>query len=252
MNKLVLLVIPIFFTTINAWADVQIKNDQTYVGDDGTFHLVGEVQNRYDAPLGQVNVIGKFYDSSNNMIFTKTASPLAATIMPEMKVPFDIMLTGKESEKVAHYSLEVDHKVGSAKSQVIDIVESKMNYDTYNNLFVSGVVANKGDVTANIVSVVATMYDRDGKVAAVSVTRPEPDYLRVNDAAFFIIPIQDKKQSESIVDYTLIAESDEYTAVPEFPVGSWILLAVSVFSYIGVTRVSERLKANLVCVSNPR
>ena len=75
-----------------------------------------------------------------------------------------------------------------------------------------------------MVKVVAILYDRDGNVVTVSETRTEPDYLRVNDESFFLIPILDKTQINKIVDYSLVAESEEYTAVPEFPLGSGILL----------------------------
>lgn len=252
MNKFLWLVIPLCFVTTNAWAFAEIKNDQTYVGDDGTLHIVGEIQNSFSAPLNQINIIGKFYDSSNNIAFTKVVNPLANTIMPEMKVPFDIVLSSQESEKMVHYSLELDHKVGTTKSRSIDIIDSKMNHDSYNNLFITGMITNKGDVTANIISVIATMYDKDGNVAAVSVTHPEPDYLRTNEEAFFVIPVNDKTQNDSIVDYSLVAESDEYTIVPEFPVGSLILLAISVFSYIVITKCYGGFITNLVCVSNPR
>lgn len=252
VSKLLYVVIPLFFVTFNAWGYAEIKHDQTYVGDDGMFHIVGEIENGFSVPINQINVVGKFYDSSNNIIFTKTTNPLLSTIMPDTKVPFEIMLTKQESKEMVHHSLELDYKMGSIKNQVIDITDSKINQDNYNNLFITGMVENKGEVTANIVSVVATMYDKEGNVAAVSITHPEPDYLRTNDKAFFVIPLQDKNQAESVASYSLIAESDEYTAVPEFPIGSMILLVVSVFSYIIITKYSGKFITNLVCAVNPK
>lgn len=249
--KAILLVIPLFIFTMDAWADVQIKNDQSYT-EDGITHIVGEIQNNLGVPLNQISIIGKIYDSSNNVIGIKTVNPLTGTIMPDMKAPFEMILSDGESKNMIHYSLEADYNIGTVKNQVIDIIDSKINQDSYNNVFITGMVANRGDVTANIISVIATTYDKYGNVATVSETHPEPDYLRTNDEAFFIIPIHDKKQSESIVDYTLIAESDEYVAVPEFPIGSMVLLVISIVSYIVITRYSGKIITNLVCASDPR
>ena len=46
----------------------------------------------------------------------------------------------------------------------------------------------------------------------------------------------DKTQVKKIVDYSLLAESEEYTAVPEFPLGSGALLIISLSSYIILTK----------------
>ena len=81
---------------------------------------------------------------------------------------------------------------------------------------ITGTVANNGEITANTISVIATLYDKQGNVVAVSRANPEPDYLRAEDSAFFVLSVPDKIQTEEIDDYTLIAESEEYAAVPEF------------------------------------
>jgi len=44
-----------------------------------------------------------------------------------------------------------------------------------------------------------------------------------------------------VVDYTIVAESDEYAAVPEFPLGSGALLIISVSSYVIFSRNPERI-----------
>ena len=61
---------------------------------------------------------------------------------------------------------------------------------------------------------------------------------------FFLLPIQEKSQTEGINDYTLIAESEEYAAVPEFPVGTLVLLGGAFSAYIGVVRYSNNIITN--------
>jgi len=94
--------------------------------------------------------------------------------------------------------------------------------------------------------VVATLYDENGDVAAVLTSRTNPDYVRSNDEAFFLVSVTDKSQVNMVTDYSLIAESEEYAAVPEFPLGSILLLTGSVSAYVLLTRYMSRSVGNLV------
>ena len=61
--------------------------------------------------------------------------------------------------------------------------------------------------------------------------------------------IYEKSQAVHVVDYTLIAESDEYAAVPEFPLGSGALLIASVSSYIILSRNPEKVVNSISKIS---
>ena len=80
----------------------------------------------------------------------------------------------------------------------------------------------------------------------------EPDYLGSEDDTYFIVTVLDKNQNSGVASYSVVAESEEYAAVPEFPIGSMILLIVSVSAYIGVTRYSNRIITNLISATSPR
>jgi len=235
-----------------AFGEVFIENDQHYIGDDDALHIVGEIINNLEVPLNQINVHVTLLDEDGDLIATKETSSLVNIIMPGMKSPFDLVLTNNEAKKTKSYSLELDYKVSTPKNQVIDITESELSRDNYNNLIITGTVINRGDITANTVAVIATLYDKEGNVAAVSRVHPEPDYLRVDDSAFFVVPISDKIQTSGINDYTLIAESEEYAAVPEFPVGTFVLLVGTLSAYIGITKYSGRIIPNLISATNLR
>lgn len=235
-----------------AFADVSIQNDQQYFGDDGTLHIVGEIYNNLDAPLNQITIHVTLYDENNQIIATKEISSLVNIIMPKMKGPFDFILTDSESKKTESYLLDVNYMVSAPKNQVMDITSSALSRDNLDNLMITGIVTNKGEITANTVAVIATLYDKDGNVAAVSRSHPEPDYLETNDEIFFLITIPDKSQTTEIQDYSLVAESEEYAAVPEFPIGSLVLLGSSLSAYIGITRYSGRVITNLISATNPK
>jgi len=250
MEKIFIIVIIFAGMVPLAFGEAIIQNDQQYIGDDGALHIVGEIKNNLEAPLNQINIHVTLLDENNNIIETKETSSLVNIIMPGMKGPFDLVLTNDEAKKIKSYSLKLDYKISPPKNQVIDITESELSRDNYNNLMITGIVTNKGDITANTVAVIATLYDNEGNVAAVSRVHPEPDYLRAEDSAFFVVAIPDKIQTRGINDYTLIAESEEYAAVPEFPVGTLVLLVGALSVYIGITRYSGRIITNLISATN--
>ncbi|MCE2506003.1 MAG: DUF3426 domain-containing protein [Nitrosopumilaceae archaeon] len=247
-----ILITGIIFASIMpfAFAEVYIQNDQQYIGDDGSFHIVGEIVNNLDIPLNQIHVQITLFNENKQVIQTKETNSLVNTVMPGMKGPFDLILTNNEAKNAKSYSMELIYQVSPPKSQVIDITESSLTRDNHDNLMITGTVVNNGDITANMVSVIATLYDKQGNVAAVSKVNPEPDYLRAEDSAFFLLSIPDKIQTSGINDYTLIAESEEYAAVPEFPVGTIILLILTLSAYIGITRYSGRIITNLFSATN--
>lgn len=250
MEKVFIIIIIFAGITPLAFGEAFIQNDQQYIGDDGAFHIVGEIKNNLEAPLNQINVQVTLLDENKQLIGIKETSSLVNIIMPGMKGPFDLILTNDEAKKTKSYSLKLDYKISPPKNQVIDIIESELSRDNYNNLMITGTVTNKGDITANTVAVIATLYDKEGNVAAVSRIHPEPDYLRAEDNTFFLVVIPDKIQTSEINDYTLIAESEEYAAVPEFPVGTLVLLVGALSVYIGITRYSGRIITNLISATN--
>ena len=73
------------------------------------------------------------------------------------------------------------------------------------------------------------------------------DYLKVNENALFLVTIQGKIQNDQIKYYTLIAESEEYAVVTEFPIG---VLVVTLSAYIGITRYSNNIITNLIFATN--
>jgi len=219
-----------------AYADVLIENDQKYIDNNNLLHIVGEIVNYTDKPISQIEISATTFSSTNSKITTINSNTPSHTIMPGMKTGFDILFSEKDPNVVSYYELNFNYKIASAKNQVIEITSSEISRDSLDNLAIIGTVTNQGEITANMINVVATLYDRDGNVITVSKTQTQPDFLKPGDENFFLVPIFDKKQASNVVDYTITAESDEYTVVPEFPLGSGILLAASVSSYIFLTR----------------
>ena len=216
MKILSVFLILLIFAIPDVWAQVNIENDQYYVGNDGTMHIVGEILNDSDKPLNQVNILATLY-SGDSIIHQTNSETLTNVIMPGMKGVFDIIVA-ENIDGIDRYVLDLDYKITNPKSQVIEITSSELRYAQFDNIVIKGTVANNGDITANMVKVIGTLYDRDGNVVTVSQIIIEPDYIRANDESFFLITVPGGTQMD-IVDYSLIAESEEYTTVPEFPLG---------------------------------
>ena len=226
MKKLLFL-IPLLLISPIAYGEVSIQNDQKYVDSDGLLHIVGEIENNTSTPLNQIKISAILLDNNGNEVKSVVGETVSNTIMPEMKGAFDILIKNVSSESIDDYELNLDYRMAEPKNQVIEISSTTLTKDTSNNTVITGMLENKGDITANMIRVVATLYDRDGNVVTVSESYTKPDFLRAGDNSNFIIPIHEKSQSIHAVDYSISAESDEYVVVPEFPLGTGCLLYTS-------------------------
>ena len=145
-------------------------------------HVVGEIINESNKPINQVEVNASFYHDGNIVYQTSTEN-LTSIIMPEMKGVFDLTVI-EDIGYIDHYALDVNFKITQPKEQVIEIVSSEFTHGPVDSIAIQGTVANNGEITANMVKVVAALYDRDGNVVVVSQTNTKPDYLRANDESF--------------------------------------------------------------------
>jgi len=184
-----ILLFSLLFTIPTAWADISIQNDQVFVSDDGTLHIVGEIKNGLELPINRIDVHASLLSEDGIEIYSGVTSTLTNRIMPNMEGPFDLMITGIPNDFDGDYTLNVEYKLSEPKNQVIDITTSEFSRDNFGNVMITGTVMNKGDITANMISVIATLYDQNGNVAAVSKVHPQPDYLKVNDETFFLVSI---------------------------------------------------------------
>ncbi|MBT4510128.1 MAG: DUF3426 domain-containing protein [Thaumarchaeota archaeon] len=240
MKKLIFL-IPLLLLIQPAFGEIIVENDQTYIGNDGILHIVGEIKNDTKSPVNKIKIIATLMDGDGEVLDTINGKVLTNIIMPGMKGSFDIITNEKKIDNFFDYDLGFEYKLAAPKNQVIEIISSEMKRDQLNNLIISGTIENNGDITANMINVVATLYDRNGKVLTVSKIQTQPDFLRAGEESHFLVPIYEKNQSLNVADYTIIAESDEYAAVPEFPLGSGALLVISVSSYVIFSRNPERI-----------
>ena len=240
MKKLIFL-IPLLLLMQPAFGEIIVENDQTYIGNDGMMHIVGEIKNDSKSPVNKIKITAILTDENGIVIDEIDGKIMSNILMPGMKGSFDIITNERNIRESFDYDLGFEYKLAAPKNQVIEVVSSEMKRDQLNNLIISGTIENNGEITANMINIVATLYDRDGKVLTVSKVQTQPDFLRAGEESHFVVPIYEKNQSTNVVDYSIIAESDEYAAVPEFPLGTGVLLIVSVSSYVIFSRNPEKI-----------
>ena len=240
MKKLIFL-IPLLLLIQPAFGEIIVENDQTYIGSDGMMHIVGEIKNDSKSPVNKIKITATLTDENGIVIDEINGKIMSNILMPGMKGSFDIITNERNIHESFDYDLGFEYKLAAPKNQVIEVVSSEMKRDQLNNLIISGTIENNGEITANMINIVATLYDRDGKVLTVSKVQTQPDFLRAGEESHFVVPIYEKNQSMNVVDYSIIAESDEYAAVPEFPLGTGALLIVSVSSYVVFSRNPEKI-----------
>ena len=156
-------------------------------------HIVGEIQNNSKSPLNKIIILAVLIDENGKELNTINGKMMPNVLMPGMKGGFDIITNEINLKENVEYNLKFDYKLAAPKSQVIEIVSSELIRDQLNNMVISGTIENNGEITANMINVIATLYDRDGKVLTVSKVQTQPDFLRAGEESHFLIPIYEKK-----------------------------------------------------------
>ena len=210
MKKLLCL-LPLLLISQAAYAEVVIQNDQKYIDNDGLLHIVGEIENNTSAPLNQIKISALLIDGDGNEIKKIVGETVSNVVMPETKGAFDILIKNVRGDSINDYEPNLDYTLAAPKNQVIEISSTELTKDIHNNTVITGILENKGELTANMIRVVATLYDRDGNVVTVSETYTKPDFLRAGDNSNFIIPFHEKSQSIHAVEYLSLIHISEPT-----------------------------------------
>ena len=234
-----------------AGGQVAVLNDRLLGGGggDGALRIAGEIRNGLGVPLRGAEVTATLYSDAGQAVGTYSGRSMVDSIVPGMSAPF-VIDAGMHEGGIGRYALDVGYEVAGPKGRVIDVTSSSASSDAHGIVVVAGTVVNNGDITANEVSVVATLYDRDGNVLAASAGKPDRDYLRASEEAFFVVSFPGEP-AELVAAHAAVAESEEYAAVPEFPLGAGALLAASVIGYVGLSRYWGSAIAGIAAAAGP-
>ena len=90
MKKLIFL-IPLLLLVQPAFGEMVVENDQTYIGNDGIMHIVGEIKNESKSPVNKIKIIATLTDENGKVVDKIDGKIMSNILMPGMKGSFDII-----------------------------------------------------------------------------------------------------------------------------------------------------------------
>jgi hypothetical protein len=191
----------------------KILQTNTIIDESGFIHLFGEIKNISPESQYGIAVYANFYDKKGQNIGNGSGIVTARSLNTGQVSPFEIIFLDKDkSKQFSDYSLNFTSKSGSHKADSVNIISSKSRPDIFGYYYVSGRISNMGNETATNVLAIASFFDNNGKIIGLSSAIAEPANITSHSEASFTIVMDDKLQSSKIKDYSLIADSDQYTS----------------------------------------
>jgi peptide/nickel transport system substrate-binding protein len=194
-------------------------NQSSFVDESKILHVLGEIKNESDTPMKDVLIKASFYDKAGKLVDEFEREPALRVINAGESSPFEILYTDpKTVGSVANFTLSAAGNVTEAKEKQLKILPANSRLDLFGTYFVNAQARNDGQENATNAILVATLYDKDGKVIAVGKALaeaiPGSSDIPPGTEAPFSVPITEKSQTYKTAKYSLVAESDQYTSDP--------------------------------------
>lgn len=187
--------------------DLQVGSYSTYIDSIGVLYVVGEIVNKGNASAQEVQLALSLLDDNDNVLAVGTDT--LSYISANGKFPFSIMIDNApkqwKSLKIQIQGSPYDPSGIFAPyiDLKIDKVTGKLP-SVYGYYSLMGIVINTGQGTATLVNIVASAYDKNGKVIDVGWT-----YATLNE----ILPGGDSPFSLDFGNITTAPASYEVFAV---------------------------------------
>jgi peptide/nickel transport system substrate-binding protein len=200
-----------------AYAKFSFQNQFSYVDDTRIMHILGEIKNDSDTAMRNLLITASFYDKEGHLLnqFQRTAALEA--INPGESSSFEIpYIDQKTVDIVSNFTLSATGQTADSKEKQLKIISSNSRLDLLGTYYINAAARNEGQETATNTIMIATLYDKDGRVIAIgnalAEASPGSSNITAGSAAPFGIPITDKMQTYKTVKYSLVVDSDQYTS----------------------------------------
>jgi hypothetical protein len=198
-------------------ATFAFQKSSFFIDESNILHLNGEVKNISNKAMKNVVVKASFYDVSGRFLKVFQSSTDVRTVNPGEISPFEILyIDPGTATTVKDYILTAAGQETENKTSALRIVSSNSKLDLLGTYYIAGRVVNDGSQDATNSMVIASLYDKGGKVVVVGRAQTEPVNISSHSQAAFDIPVTEKSQTYKVKSYSLIADSDQYVVVPEF------------------------------------
>ena len=222
--------------------DIDFLTTSEVIDTLGYLHVFGEVQNNGSQTLKYVEIVGTFYNAGHVVIETEYTFTLLDQLEPTQKSPFDLFIMNTNtSADVTSYKLTVTGSEANPKPRGLQILSHSSSIDQLDYLEIVGEIQNLQNNSASYVEVIGTFYDQNGTVIGCDYTFTDPTDLAGGQTGPFKIVFMYEALSSLVSSYTLTAQSNEYSMIPEFPLGPvFLLLATTLFITILTRRIRVR------------
>jgi peptide/nickel transport system substrate-binding protein len=220
MRAIAIAGIAMLLTTLPAYAqELSFHSESSYVDEAQIMHVLGEVRNDSGVAVGNVRITASFYDSDGNLLAQSTQVPKIRVINPGSVAPFEVRYIDSATvNNVATYTLSATGQDAEAKPANIRILSASSRLDVLGLYFINVDAKNEGEEVATNPILIATLYDRDGKVVAIGEALAEggdriSDMVTGQNAGFGIV-VTERLQTYKAARITLVADSDQYVSEP--------------------------------------
>ena len=193
-----------------------IENTSSFVDESDLMHVYGEVRNISNMSMTNITINGSFYDKSGRQLNDYQRSCELPTINAGGICPFEIIyIDTKTTNKVEDFKLTAQGIVSDTSEPTkLKFHSDNSRLDILGFYYINGRISNEGSITATDSSVVATLYDKDGKVIAIGRALAEPANILPDSLANFGIVVAEKSQVHKTRGYSLMAFSTQYVSPP--------------------------------------
>lgn len=189
----------------------------SFIDETNLMHVYGELKNISNKAMKNVVIKALFYDSKGKLINEFQRSSELRTINPGEISPFEILyIDAKTVHDIKNYTLSASGQETEIKARALRIISNSSKLDLTGVYYIKGRVVNEGVEAATNSMIVATLFDKDGKIAVIGTAQTEPVNISSHSEAAFDLPVTEALQTYKVKSYTLSVDSDQYVVVPEF------------------------------------
>ena len=204
------------------------QKTSSYKDGNNIMHVYGLLRNIANKAFKNVIVKASFYDSGSRLLNDFQRSADLRTINPGEISPFEILyIDTRTVNYVKNYTLSASGEETQIKTRALRIVSNSSKIDTILGIYyIRGRVLNEGSEGTTNSMIIAPLYDKNRNVILVGRAQTEPVNISSHSQAAFDLPVTAAPQIFKVKRYSLLADSDQYVTIPEFPLAPSSLFSI--------------------------
>src|ERR671925_163667 len=145
------------------------QNESSFVDETKIMHVLGEIRNDSDIAMKDVVIKASFYDEAGNLLNEYQRSSEVRVINPGESSAFEVLYIDQGTvDSVANFTLLATGKTAEeAKEKQLRIMSSNSRLDVLGTYYINVQARNEGQEDATNAIMIATLYDRNGRVIAI-------------------------------------------------------------------------------------